>query len=99
MSANLYETADKGEYYHIHGSLEASKTLNMIGLDSHRPDLTAHDDIVNAIEPAVRKFTVDQLEKMNAEHRQAGVKAYKHADFLRTPHVSHRHEGPRDTSN
>ncbi|KAG8406551.1 hypothetical protein J3459_018670 [Metarhizium acridum] len=86
MSANLYETAEKGEYYHIHGSLEASTTLSMIGLAPHRPDLESHQDIVNTIEPAVRKYTVEQLEAMNAQHRQAGVKAFRHDEFLQTPH-------------
>lgn len=86
MSANLYETAEPGEYYHIHGSLEASTTLNMIGLKSHRPDLTSHDEIVNEIEHAVKKFTVEQLEALNAKNRQAGVKAFKHEHFLQTPH-------------
>ncbi|KAJ6441092.1 LOW QUALITY PROTEIN: CAIB/BAIF family enzyme [Purpureocillium lavendulum] len=86
MSANLYATAEKGEYYHIHGSLEASTTLRMIGLESHRPDLTTHEQIVGVIEPAVQKFTVAELEALNAKNRQAGVKAFKHEDFLRTPH-------------
>ncbi|OAA50497.1 CAIB/BAIF family enzyme [Metarhizium rileyi] len=86
MSANLYETANKGEYYHIHGSLEASTTLEMIGLKSHRPDLESHTDIVNVIEPAVRKHTVKQLEALNAKNRQAGVKAFEHDDFLQTRH-------------
>lgn len=87
MSANLYNTKTPGEYYHIHGSLEASTTLGMIGLEPFRPDLPDHDAIVAAIEPAVEKFTVAELEKMNAENRQAGVPALKHEDFLKTPHV------------
>lgn len=87
MSANLYETAEPGEYYHIHGSLEASTTLGMIGLEPFNPELKTHEDIVNAIEPAVKKFTVAELESLNAKNRQAGVKAYKHTDFLQTPHV------------
>ena len=87
MSANLYETKTMGEYYHIHGSLEASRTLNMIGLESFRPDLDEHDKIVSVIEPAVRKFTVEELEIMNAKNSQAGVPAYKYEDFLQTPHV------------
>ncbi|KHO02121.1 CAIB/BAIF family enzyme [Metarhizium album ARSEF 1941] len=68
MSANLYETAERGEYYHIHGSLEASTTLNMIGLESHRPDLESHQDIVDTIEPAGREnwplppWSVENLE-------------------------------------
>jgi len=87
MSANLYETKNKGEYFHIHGSLEASTTLNMIGLDAFKPGLTEHNDIVAVIEPAVRKFTVQELEEMNALHKQAGVPAFKHEDFLKTQHV------------
>lgn len=87
MSANLYQTKDAGEYYHIHGSLEASTTLRMIGLESHRPDLTAHEQIVEAIEGAVQTFSVAELEAMNSEHRQAGVKAFKHTEFATTPHV------------
>lgn len=88
MSANLYETKTPGEYYHIHGSLEASTTLKMIGLEPFRPDLTTHDEIVDAIEPAVQNFTTEELEALNATHKQAGVPCLKHEDFLRTPHVS-----------
>ncbi|KAF7560223.1 hypothetical protein G7046_g3931 [Stylonectria norvegica] len=86
MSANLYKTKEPGQYYHIHGSLEASTTLQMIGLEPFRPDLTTHEQIVDVIEPAVQNFTVEELETMNAKHRQAGVKAYTHEDFLKTPH-------------
>ncbi|KAM4065651.1 coA-transferase family III domain-containing protein [Hirsutella rhossiliensis] len=86
MSANLYATAEEGEYYHIHGSLEASTTLRMLGLEAFRPDLKTHDDIVRVIEAAVKKRTVDELEILNAQHRQAGVKAFKHDEFLQTPH-------------
>jgi hypothetical protein len=88
MSANLYETKNPGEYYHIHGSLEASTTLKMIGLEPFRPDLQSHESIVDAIEPAVRKFSVEELESMNAANRQAGVPALKHEDFVKTQHVS-----------
>ena len=87
MSANLYETKNAGEYFHIHGSLEATRTLNMIGLDGFRPDLKKHSEIVSVIESAVQKFSIEELETMNAYHRQAGVPAYRHEDFLKTPHV------------
>jgi hypothetical protein len=88
MSANLYETKQPGEYYHIHGSLEASTTLRMIGLEPFRPDLTTHQEIASTIECAVRKFTVKELEEMNAQNRQAGVPVLKHDDFLQSAHVS-----------
>ncbi|QYS96834.1 hypothetical protein H0G86_004069 [Trichoderma simmonsii] len=86
MSANLYATKNPNEYYHIHGSLEASTTLKMIGLEPYRPDLATHEEIVQTIESAVKKFTVDELEELNAQNRQAGIKAYTHAEFLKTPH-------------
>lgn len=88
MSANLYGTKMPNEYYHIHGSLEASTTLKMIGLEPFRPDLATHEQIVETIESAVKKFTVAELEKLNAQHRQAGVQAFPHTEFLKTPHVS-----------
>ncbi|POR34371.1 Caib baif family enzyme [Tolypocladium paradoxum] len=86
MSANLYETKRPGEFYHIHGSLEASTTLGMIGLEPFRPDLQDHQSIVNVIESKVGLFTVEELEEMNAAKRQAGVPALTHEDFLATPH-------------
>ncbi|OKL60683.1 hypothetical protein UA08_04209 [Talaromyces atroroseus] len=85
MSANLYRTKD-GKFFHIHGSLEATTTLNMIGLEGHRPDLTDYQKIIKTIEDRVESFTAAELEKMNAEKRQAGVTAYKHEDFVKTPH-------------
>lgn len=88
MSANLYETKNDGEFFHIHGSLEASTTLKMIGLEPYRPDLTDYHDIIKVIESQVRKFTTAELEDMNRERRQAGVTAYKYEDFIKTPHVS-----------
>ena len=90
MSANLYATKRKGEYYHIHGSLEASTTLKMIGLEPFRSDLKSHEAIVDAIEGAVQKFTIEELEDLNRENRQAGVPVLKHEDFLKTNHVCPR---------
>ncbi|KAJ5818721.1 CoA-transferase family III [Penicillium riverlandense] len=86
MSANLYKTKNPGEFFHIHGSLEASATLNMIGLEGHRPDLTDYEEIIKVIESQVQKYSAAELEQMNKERRQAGVTAYKYEDFIKTPH-------------
>lgn len=86
LSANLYVTKDPGRYYHIHGSLEASTTLTMLGLPPHRPDLTDYKECIKTIEKAVKRFTVTELEKLNARHRQAGIEALKWDDFRRTRH-------------
>jgi hypothetical protein len=87
MSANLYKTKNEGEYFHIHGSLEATTTLNMIGLEGHRPDLTDYEEIIKVIEAQVQKYTAAELEEMNKEKGQAGVTAFKYEDFIKTPHV------------
>lgn len=88
LSANLYATKNPAEYFHIHGSLEASTTLRMIGLEPFRPDLTDYRECVNTIESHVKQFTAAELENMNAKARQAGITALKWDDFKRTNHVS-----------
>ncbi|KAK4986750.1 hypothetical protein LTR66_007783 [Elasticomyces elasticus] len=86
MSANLYATKTPETYFHIHGSLEANTTLQMIGLPPFRPDLKTIQDISQCIESHVQKFTVKELETKNKELGQAGVTAHKHEDFIATPH-------------
>lgn len=60
----------------------------MIGLEAHRPDLIEYRECLDVIENAVKQFTVDELEKMNARERQAGVEAIKWEEFKQTNHVS-----------
>lgn len=91
MSANLYETKNPGEFFHIHGSLDATTTLNMIGLEGRIPGLTDYEEIIKTIEPAVKKYSLEELESMNREKRQAGVTAFKFEDFAKTPHVGPRY--------
>ena len=59
----------------------------MIGLESHRPDMTDYHDAINLIERHVGMFTAAELEKMNAEKRQAGVTCLKWEDFKNTSYV------------
>lgn len=59
----------------------------MIGLEAYRPDLTGYRQCIDVIEDHVKRFTVAELEKLNARERQAGVKAFKWEDFQKTNHV------------
>ncbi|OAG11946.1 alpha-methylacyl-CoA racemase [Paraphaeosphaeria sporulosa] len=86
LSANLYATKIPGEYFHLHGSLEATKALNMIGLEGHRPDLTDYHECIKVIEDHVKKYTVDELEEMNWRIKQAGVTCLRWEDFQITEH-------------
>lgn len=60
----------------------------MIGLESHRPDLTDYRQCIDLIESHVKNFTAAELEEMNAREKQAGVTALKWEDFKETEHVS-----------
>jgi hypothetical protein len=86
LSANLYETKNPGEYFHLHGSLEATKALNMVGLEGHRPDLKDYHEIIKTIEGHVKQFTAEELEEMNGNIKQAGVTCLKWDEFQATPH-------------
>jgi hypothetical protein len=86
MSANLYRTKNPREYYHIHGSLDADVTLQMLGLPKDNPDMTDYRTIINYIESAVQQHTASELDALNLAHRQAGIQALTWPQFQSTPH-------------
>jgi len=86
LSANLYRTRNPGEYFHLHGSLEATQALNMIGLEGHRPDLTDYHECIRIIEDHVQQFTAAELEERNHKIQQAGVTCLKWDEFRATEH-------------
>ncbi|KAF2432134.1 alpha-methylacyl-CoA racemase [Tothia fuscella] len=86
LSANLYETKIPGQYFHLHGSLEATTALNMIGLPGHQTRVTDYHECIDLIESHVKHFTADELERMNAKNKQAGVSCLKPDEFKATEH-------------
>ncbi|EMG48381.1 nodX Acetyl-coenzyme A transferase nodX [Candida maltosa Xu316] len=86
MSANLYQTKDKDRYYHIHGSLDATTCLEMIGLPAFIPGLNDYQKIVDIYQDKLDTFTVEELEDLNNKHKQAGIEAMKPETFLETNH-------------
>ncbi|KAK6859213.1 hypothetical protein PG995_005066 [Apiospora arundinis] len=82
LCTNLYQCGD-GRWYHTHGGLDASPSLRMLGLPTHRPELTTPDDdleIVATYAKQVReKFDdADWLDTVCNEHwRQAGDAEYR----------------------
>ncbi|KAI1393432.1 CoA-transferase family III [Hypoxylon trugodes] len=86
LSAGLYKTRNQGEYYHIHGSLEATTTLGMIGLPPFLPGSMDYHGCINTIEEAVKRFSGAELERLNREHHQAGVPALTNEKYQNTAH-------------
>ncbi|KAI0486658.1 CoA-transferase family III [Xylaria cf. heliscus] len=86
LSAGLYETRNPGVFYHIHGSLDASTTLGMIGLPPFSPGLTDYRQCIETIEGAVQNFSVAELELQNLRFRQAGTAVLTQRQYRETPH-------------
>ncbi|KAI1127513.1 CoA-transferase family III [Nemania abortiva] len=94
LSAGLYETRNSGVFYHIHGSLEASTTLRMIGLPEFSPGLTDYGQCIKTIESAVKKFSVAELEILNRRYQQAGTAVLTQEQYRETPHGRVLHSLP-----
>ncbi|KAI1752945.1 CoA-transferase family III [Xylaria castorea] len=86
LSAGLYETRNPGVFYHIHGSLDASTTLGMIGLPPFSPGLTDYRQCIKTIESAVKQFSAAELELRNQRFRQAGTAVLTQEQYRETPH-------------
>ncbi|KAL2128601.1 hypothetical protein VTI74DRAFT_8952 [Chaetomium olivicolor] len=86
MSANLYQTKNKDEYYHIHGSLNPDATLKMLNLPTEMPDLTSYPKIIEFFQNAVGQHTAAELDVLNVAHGQAGIQALTWDQFRATPH-------------
>ena len=94
LSANIYETTRPGEYYHTHGSLQATTILTALGLPAFLKEggceLEAlegdYDKICELIQARTKTYTADELDQMTMDLKQAGAPVYKEEDFLNTEH-------------
>ncbi|KAK8056561.1 hypothetical protein PG993_001788 [Apiospora rasikravindrae] len=75
-----------GQYYHIHGSLEASTTLRMLGLPPFLAGSHDYRQCIAMIENAVNRLSIADLEHKNHKYRQAGAPALTKDQFRRTAH-------------
>lgn len=80
----MYKTSSADVYYHLHGSLQASPILEMIGLPGYKDDLSDYDDICRVIQGKTEKFSAEQLDEGTAKRRQAGTIVYTQEKFLET---------------
>lgn len=88
LATNIYKTADD-RYFHLHGGLNTTATLNMLDLPQHRHDLTSNDKeaIKDIYRHAVGQKHSQWLDIEANEHwRQAGTICYTAEEFKQTPH-------------
>ncbi|KAH7127334.1 CAIB/BAIF family enzyme [Dactylonectria macrodidyma] len=88
FATNIYQTKD-GRWFHLHGGLDTTKTLFMLGLTQHRPDLSSPDsgiEIKKIYSKAVSQHNSKWLDlEVNEHWRQAGTICYTEDEFLATP--------------
>lgn len=85
LSANLYETSEKGRYYHIHGSLDATRVLRGLDLPPFLA-LTDYEQCKRKIGNAVKRHSVEELEQLNREAAGAGIEALTWEEFKMSSH-------------
>ncbi|KAL7623543.1 hypothetical protein AAE478_007226 [Parahypoxylon ruwenzoriense] len=72
LVTNVYPTRD-GRWFHLHGGLDSSPCLKMLGLPTHRDDVVDEMDAITALSEKVQRFDAEWLDVEANEHwRQAG---------------------------
>lgn len=83
MCTTIYQTKDS-RYFHLHGSLNSTPSLTMLGLPLSQPDLD-FDQSVKIYNDEVSKHDSRWLDvTANERYRQAGTICYTPEEFLET---------------
>ncbi|KAL1634362.1 hypothetical protein SLS56_002372 [Neofusicoccum ribis] len=81
QSTNLYHTKD-GKWYYLHGSLNPSVTMQMLGIEDTGEAVT-HEEAVEVYKAKVAQWASSAIEETaNLEYRQPGVVCHTHEEFL-----------------
>lgn len=83
QATNVYQTKD-GKWYHLHGSMNASATMGMVGVEEQ--DVT-REEAIKIFSDKVAQYDAAYLEKTANEHlRQAGVTCLTPEEFFASEH-------------
>lgn len=103
LSANMYQTKREGQYYHTHGSLDATPILNALGLpgfltesqDERMRSLEEdYEGICALIQERTQRYSVEELDELTVRLRQAGAVVLRDEEFYRTEHGRRMREEP-----
>jgi hypothetical protein len=85
LATNIYGTRD-GRYYHLHGSLNPSISLNALDLPAQDDEVTDFDVGVARIQERVGNFAAEEIDNlMNEKHRQAGCIPLSKEEYFSSP--------------
>lgn len=81
---NVYQTKD-GRWYHLHGSMNASPSMKMMGVPEQ--DVT-HEEAIEIYKSKVAQWNSEEIEKVaNEEYKQAGVVCNRPEEFFASEQV------------
>lgn len=77
----IYPTSD-GRWFHLHGSMNADRSLAMLGLPRDNPAVTTQEEAVAVYTDAVRRHDAEWLDvEANGHWRQAGTVCLTQREF------------------
>jgi hypothetical protein len=84
-ATNIYETKD-GRWYMLHGSMNATPTMEMLGV-THQD--VSREEAIKIYSDKVAQWDSAEIEKVaNEQHRQAGTVCNTPEEFFASEHVS-----------
>lgn len=83
LTSNIYRTKD-GRYYHLHGSMNATPTMEMLGVQEADVSM---EEAIRIYADKVAQWDSKEIEKTaNDTFKQAGVICYEPEEFLSSEH-------------
>ena len=84
VATNIYQTKDN-KFFHLHGSMNATKTLKMLGLPPKIDELQEREKAVQFLNNEVKNYDSEWLDvTANERYRQAGSVCYTAEEFANT---------------
>ncbi|KAG4277062.1 hypothetical protein FPRO04_14207 [Fusarium proliferatum] len=83
LTSNIYRTKD-GRWYHLHGSMNATPTMEMLGVQDVDVSI---EEAIQIYAEKVAQWDSEEIEKVaNDRFKQAGVICYEPEEFLSSEH-------------
>ncbi|KAH7399176.1 alpha methylacyl-CoA racemase [Phaeosphaeria sp. MPI-PUGE-AT-0046c] len=81
----IYETADEGIWFQLHGSLDPWRMLKLIGITKDaEKDIHSNDEAYAHIQKSVRKYRAREIEQLMVEHGLSGSIVHSPEGWRRT---------------
>ncbi|KIK55036.1 hypothetical protein GYMLUDRAFT_231435 [Collybiopsis luxurians FD-317 M1] len=88
MLTNIYRTKE-GRFYHLHASLNATPTLEALGLPPYDEERNEYQAAQKVIAEHTQQLTTDELEAIIRTIKEAGSPCLTREEFLATSHGKH----------